>query len=1010
MLDLFIKNIQSSGDFKALTQALRGGVKYIESQQGREVMSLEGEDLSDMYKEREAKVEYNTFLGRFVDTDESPSSDSNIGMLNAPRTIEEMQQAIFADHFDDEEFIAGFIDYVLDVTNGEFDADALIKKMKDEYDVTKAERITDRWSQYIEDVAYKLEEMFPDARGMENFKENPMPDYMDSDALVYLFDYAIEELSQEDLQELGEFVKSERPKDKNLDYFLKMGVWPDSMDLPEKLRNQAPDLGDVDFPEEEEKASEVDPDPYRDDDGADLEPDVSAYPELQQTKPTSSLDIELPIPIKKGEKFYLNGDVYTFLRVDRTRLNQKGGRPIIAHKVGNDDFSHLSLAAFADAKLEPPTDSEYPIDEYGVPLDPITNKVAFSEEEQKERRDNAYEEGRIRGGEYYVWAKKVDPENVRDHLEGVDSIRVDTKAEADLGKRLWHKTPRFESAGSVFLASLYAKYEEGWLDGVKQALNEDEDTSTNTVEPEESKGQLQASDVEAITKLELNIATKEKQLNFMKAANKVIRKYHKLGVRNSESEGWSDYRDGIHKINAEQGDPPFKVGTLEKMLEPDFGGRIGFQSFRLTSINGKLKRLYNNLEKLKNAADARRIQEPVNSTKWEKIPENEQWWDSASVEERRQVLAGRGLNGSESRSAAENDYDWWANNADENSWARMNNAIETRSMWLVRPEPEPEPASDAGSMTTVAADEEEDNYLVDRTIDVEQEINHLKRLLEQNGAPLPYISPLTPSSEVLRIDRVDYTKDLEGNSSNGKYATITCGLRHEGESENFFFWQTRREKTDSANPASEEFLVGKKPVEITCFYRHNGVNHTDPTDVQNDLAEITVAVGNYKPIEPEPATSADGQPNEEARGQWEDFLKPRFQELWGFIGKKFVANSFKSSMIQELAEIESVRIDEDNWEMVLLTSSSARTGAGVDVKPNGDLRFAIGENEVSFMEMITFLNDAIDSIKKEEKQNADRLRRAEEQAREDRIRQERKQAKTEPDVGDTVYFLSLATD
>ena len=80
------------------------------------------------------------------------------------------------------------------------------------------------------------------------------------------------------------------------------------------------------------------------------------YPDLRravfEALPKAKPDpyaMKLP-KIKKGQKFILNGEEYTFLRFNQTRMNQKGGRPVVAVKTGSTEFSNLSLLAFRDAK------------------------------------------------------------------------------------------------------------------------------------------------------------------------------------------------------------------------------------------------------------------------------------------------------------------------------------------------------------------------------------------------------------------------------------------------------------------------------------------------------------------------------------------------------------------------------------------------------------------------------------------------------------------------------------
>jgi hypothetical protein len=78
-----------------------------------------------------------------------------------------------------------------------------------------------------------------------------------------------------------------------------------------------------------------------------VEPDPEPEPVIEP-KP-DPYAMKLP-KIKKGQKFLLNGEEYTFLRFNQARMNQKGGRPVVAVKTGSTEFSNLSLIAFRDAK------------------------------------------------------------------------------------------------------------------------------------------------------------------------------------------------------------------------------------------------------------------------------------------------------------------------------------------------------------------------------------------------------------------------------------------------------------------------------------------------------------------------------------------------------------------------------------------------------------------------------------------------------------------------------------
>lgn len=63
------------------------------------------------------------------------------------------------------------------------------------------------------------------------------------------------------------------------------------------------------------------------------------------------MSVQIPT-IKKGQQFTLANKTYTFVRFNRARMNQKGGRPVVAYIKGAEFYSFFSLSAFADAQVQ----------------------------------------------------------------------------------------------------------------------------------------------------------------------------------------------------------------------------------------------------------------------------------------------------------------------------------------------------------------------------------------------------------------------------------------------------------------------------------------------------------------------------------------------------------------------------------------------------------------------------------------------------------------------------------
>lgn len=95
-------------------------------------------------------------------------------------------------------------------------------------------------------------------------------------------------------------------------------------------------------------------------------------------------------------------------------------------------------------------------------------------------------------------------------------------------------------------------------------------------------GGISSDDPDAITKLREKLATKVKNQEMMKAVNKAIRKKDD---------------DGLRALG-------LSAAQIEKLKEPDFGGRVGFAPYALTNNNREIARLRKRIEQLEKAAEA----------------------------------------------------------------------------------------------------------------------------------------------------------------------------------------------------------------------------------------------------------------------------------------------------------------------------------------------------------------------------------------------------------------------
>jgi hypothetical protein len=96
-------------------------------------------------------------------------------------------------------------------------------------------------------------------------------------------------------------------------------------------------------------------------------------------------------------------------------------------------------------------------------------------------------------------------------------------------------------------------------------------------------GGISSDDPDAVAKLKAQLAALGAKQARQKAANAIIRKYKDLAIPH------------LIELGIE---PPL----AKLLLEPDFAGRIGYPSFRMTNLNANIRRLKQRIEHLERAA------------------------------------------------------------------------------------------------------------------------------------------------------------------------------------------------------------------------------------------------------------------------------------------------------------------------------------------------------------------------------------------------------------------------
>lgn len=98
---------------------------------------------------------------------------------------------------------------------------------------------------------------------------------------------------------------------------------------------------------------------------------------------------------------------------------------------------------------------------------------------------------------------------------------------------------------------------------------------------------ISSDNPDAIEELTAKLAELEAIQEFMRAANRVIRKHHKAGVRHdSDPETIAAYLNAMKALK-----PGFPDAAARKLLEPDFARRIGFADYQLTNNGANIRRV-----------------------------------------------------------------------------------------------------------------------------------------------------------------------------------------------------------------------------------------------------------------------------------------------------------------------------------------------------------------------------------------------------------------------------------
>lgn len=128
---------------------------------------------------------------------------------------------------------------------------------------------------------------------------------------------------------------------------------------------------------------------------------------------------------------------------------------------------------------------------------------------------------------------------------------------------------------------------------------------------------ISSDNPEAISLLQEKLAKLEKLQVFMVAANKVVRAFHKAGVRDeSAGDAWDNY---LLKLR-ECGEKGIGIAAAKSLLAPDFCGRIGFAAYQLSNNSAEISRCKARIAQL--AAKAQEVSKEVEVAGGVKMVEN----------------------------------------------------------------------------------------------------------------------------------------------------------------------------------------------------------------------------------------------------------------------------------------------------------------------------------------------------------------------------------------------------
>lgn len=100
-------------------------------------------------------------------------------------------------------------------------------------------------------------------------------------------------------------------------------------------------------------------------------------------------------------------------------------------------------------------------------------------------------------------------------------------------------------------------------------------------------GGISSDDPAAVRKLQDQIDAAQGVQDFMREANKVIRKAVKAGMVDELSEGFDGFRSEISAVKGSD----VRVDQAAALLKPDFANRIGFAGYQLSNNSANIKRM-----------------------------------------------------------------------------------------------------------------------------------------------------------------------------------------------------------------------------------------------------------------------------------------------------------------------------------------------------------------------------------------------------------------------------------